>query len=149
MNIFDDEPTDDKTPDPIPENPTPEQPDGNVEGERLKAEAFARMENCNDTLLVRGRRALLNKALTDGVASADDVRDVVPVSDGVNPKVFGPVPSPLAKANIIRPKRPIKTRRAVGHARYITEWELIDALGAIRWLNDNPEPPAAGAEVLA
>lgn len=149
MFSFDQEPADDKSPDPITNTPPTEQPDGTVEGERLKAEAFARMENCNDTLLVRGRRALLNKALTDGVASADDVRDVVPVPDGVNPKIFGPVPSPLAKANIIRPRRPIKTRRAVGHARYITEWELIDPQAAVRWLFENPEPPAAGVEVLA
>jgi hypothetical protein len=147
--IFDDEPADDKANEPNLDSPTPDHPDGTLQGERLKAEAFARMENCNDTLLVRGRRALLNKALTDGVASADDVRDVVPVPDGVNPKVFGPVPSPLAKANIIRPRRPIKTRRAVGHARYITEWELIDPQAAVRWLFENPEPPAAGAEVLA
>lgn len=149
MNIFDEEPTDDKVREPNPNTPPPEQPDGTEEGERLKAEAFARMENCNEMLLVRGRRALLNKALTDGVASADDVRDAVPVPDGVNPKVFGPVPSPLAKANINRPKRAIKTRRAVGHARYITEWELIDPPAAVRWLFENPEPPMNGEAVPA
>jgi hypothetical protein len=141
--IFNDEPTGDKTHDPIPDTQPPKQPDGLAEGERLKAEAFGRLEATRESLLIKGRRALLTKALNDGVASADDVRDAVPVPPGVNPKVFGPVPLPLARANIIRSRRPIKTRRAIGHARFITEWELIDPPAAMRWLFENPEPPTA------
>lgn len=141
MTLFDDLPD---------RNGDPHQPaDGLAEGERLRDEAFSKFENHRERLLLRGRRALLTKALTNGVASADDVRDAVEVPPGMNPKCFGPVPSPLAKANIIRPKRPIKTRRSVGHARFITEWELIDPAAAIQWLQANPEPPVAGGEVVA
>jgi hypothetical protein len=125
----------------------PNNNDGLSEGEHRKGEAFEKFEQHRERLLIQGRRALLTHALTHGVATADDVRDVVEVPAGINPKCLGPVPSPLAKANIIRAKRQIKTRRPIGHARFITEWELINPTAAVQWMQSNPEPPAAGEAV--
>lgn len=115
--------------------------DGQAEGERRKQEAFDTLEAHREQLILAGRRALLLSALRNGFATADDVRDAVPLPVGINPKCFGTVPSPLAKANIIRAKRQVKTRRAVGHARFVTEWEITNSVAAMEWLHSNPEAP--------
>ena len=115
---------------------------GQSEGERRKEEAFNTLEAHRARLILAGRRALLLSALRNGSATADDVRDAVKVPPGINPKFLGTVPSPFAKANIIRAKRQVKTRRPVGHARFITEWEITNSVAAMEWLQTNPELPA-------
>ncbi len=149
MNSFDQVPADDKSPDPIPNSPPPEQPDGTADGEGLKAEAHHHFEVRQADLVLVGRRALLWHALQFGEATADDVRRMVPLPTGANPKAFGAVPGPLAKSDIIEPCGYRKTARSVGHAREVKVWRLKNVGAAIQWLNNNPEPPAAGEGVLA
>ncbi len=111
------------------------------EGERRKAEALANLEARREIYVRRGRRALLEALLRSGTATADVVRRSVELPKGVNPKLFGPVPGALARAGIIRQDGFAKTCRAVGHARPVAIWALVDRAAAERWLRLNPDRP--------
>lgn len=111
------------------------------DGEALKRAAHRLLEAHRERLIRRARRALLSHLLAHHTATIDDVRAVVAVTPGVNPKAFGSVPGPLAIAHIVRPAGAKKTGRAVGHARPVTVWELADRVAAIAWLNTHPELP--------
>jgi hypothetical protein len=90
-------------------------------------------------LVRRGRRALLLRLLAAGVATADDVRAAVELPPGVNPKLFGAVPRPLAEAGIIRPAGYTTTDRPPGHGHTIRRWALADRVAALAWLAAHPD----------
>jgi hypothetical protein len=117
---------------------------GTADGERLKADALALLEARRELYVRRGRRAMLEVLLRSGTATADDVRDAVELPKGINPKLFGIVPGPLARAGIIRQAGFAKTHRPEGHARPITIWALADRAAAERWLQGHPDLPAPG-----
>ncbi len=110
------------------------------EGEHRKTDALGRFEDHRKQLLLVGRRALITHALQHGTATADDVRDVVPVPPGVNPKAYGAVPRALAKLGIIEACGFRRTARAAGHARPVMLWRIMDTSAAMRWLADHPDP---------
>ncbi|WP_202920867.1 hypothetical protein [Urbifossiella limnaea] len=96
------------------------------------------LECTRGRLILAARRALLTRLLTHPTATIDDVRVVVAVPPGFDPKLFGPVAGPLARAGIIRATGYARTGRAVGHARPVTVWELADRTAAVAWLATNP-----------
>ena len=69
-----------------------------------------------------GQRALLERLLVGGTATADDVRASVQIPDGMDPVCFGVVPAPLARMGIIRRVDFATTSRAVAHARPVSVW---------------------------
>lgn len=111
----------------------------NLEGERRKLSAHAVMEARRESVLIHGRRALLRALLMTGTATADDVRLAVTLAEGIDPVCLGAVPGLLARAGVIRRAGFTNTRRAAGHARPVTVWELADRAAAERWLIDHPE----------
>ncbi len=113
---------------------------GQSEGERRKADVLATLAARRELYVLRGRCALLRRMLEVGVASADDVRRAVTLPEDIDPRCFGSVPGPLARAGIIRRSDFRKSHRAERHASYITEWELIDREAAEAWLTDHPDP---------
>lgn len=121
---------------------TPRYHDG-AEGERLKDAALGLLEAHREDHLRAARRALLVALLERGTATADDVRAAVELPPGVDPKCFGAVPGVLSRAGIIRQVGFCKTCRAVGHARPLAVWELVDAAKAERWLAAHPPRKAA------
>lgn len=143
-----DEPDDDKTNNPNPDAPPPEQPDGTVEGERLKAEAHDQLRQHRQQLIRDSERALVRKIVTDGSATIDDVRAAVPCPPGIDPRFFGAVPGPLAKCGAIKPIGITKTRRSVAHARLLTLWGMGDMNMALACLTDS-DPPFTGEGVPA
>jgi len=113
-----------------------------AEGEQLKTEALDRLEAHRESLVFRGRRALLTAMLTgDGTATADDVRAAVDLPANTNPNTFGAVPGPLAKAGIIRMVSLRLSARPKRHAGLNRVWELADRAAALRWLANHPELP--------
>jgi hypothetical protein len=112
------------------------------EGERLKADALALLESRREVYVLRGRRALLEALLRSNTATVDEVRQAVELPAGINPKLFGIVPGPLARAGIIRQAGFAKTCRPEGHARPVTIWALADRAAAERWLRGHPDLPA-------
>ncbi len=129
--------------------PLPHHPDHLHEGERRKHQALAAFERQLPDVLTAGRRALLVHLLAHGHATADDVRAAVPVPPGVNPKVFGGVPGPLAKCGIITADGFARTRRGAAHARPVSRWKLADEPAAVRWLDENPAPTADAAKEVS
>ncbi|MEN6406360.1 MAG: hypothetical protein ABFC77_07810 [Thermoguttaceae bacterium] len=114
------------------------------EGERRKADAIGLLSAHRETIIRRAQRALLAAILETGSATADDVRELVELPPGIGPRCFGAVPSPLARAKIIRADGFVKTCRPEAHARPVTVWQLVDRPAAERWLRDHPDMPAPG-----
>ena len=96
------------------------------DGERLKADAHSLLAANREAVVRRGQRALVTVLLQMGSATADDVREQVDLPPGIGPKCFGAVPTPLARAGIIRPDGFAKTCRPTAHARPITVWLLAN-----------------------
>ena len=119
--------------------------DGRSEGRRRKKEALDALESCRQVILLKGRRALLRRLLASQTATADDVREVVDLPEGIDPRVFGDVPGALARLGIIRPTRGfVRSVRPARHASWLRVWELADRAAAIAWLTTHPEAPAPG-----
>ena len=104
--------------------------DNGADGEALKQHAHAILEATRKAIVRDARRALLEHALLHGTATIDDVRALVPIPPGINPKVFGAVPGPLAKAGSIRAVGFKRTDRNVAHARILTIWAIADTAKA-------------------
>lgn len=111
-----------------------------TEGARRKGDALTNLEGFREPLVTAGRRALLQTLLTRDAATADDVRELVPVPPGVDPKAFGAVPAGLARDGIIRRLGFTQTSRPQAHARPVSIWGLADRGKAERWLLENPDP---------
>ncbi len=107
-------------------------------GEARKRYAHSLFETHSEPLVIAGRRALLLEVLKSGFATIDAVRAVVPLPPFKNPKAFGAVPTPLARARIIRDAGSVKSTRAIAHSRKNIRWELLDAAKAYAWLAAHP-----------
>ena len=64
---------------------------------------------------------------------------------GVNPKLFGAVPGPLAETGIIKPAGYTPTTRKEGHARPVMLWQLSDRATALDWLEATSRLAGPGA----
>ena len=104
-----------------------------------KDAALATLDARRSEYTQRGRRALLKALLTTGTATADDVRDLVELPAGINPKLFGAVPGSLARSGIIRQSGFAKTSRPEAHGRPVIVWALANRAAAEKWLVENPD----------
>lgn len=114
---------------------------GIAEGERRKQAALDLLAVRREAVVRRAQRALLAVLLERGWATADDVRELVELPPGIDPKCFGVAPGPLARAGIILADGYSKTCRPTAHARPLTVWTLADRAAAERWLATHPELP--------
>jgi hypothetical protein len=125
------------------------------EGERRKQDVLRTLAARREIYVHRGRRVLLARLLSHGLATADDVRRAVELPDKFDPRCLGSVPGPLARAGIIRRVAYERSDRRERHASIITVWELLDADAARDWLARHPDlpddlgPDAAGSPVAA
>lgn len=109
-------------------------------GEALKQEELALLETQRQTLVLRGRRALLKALLlSKQPATADAVYAAVIMPADVDARCLGAVPGPLAKAGIIRSMGYVKSTRPERHASPVQLWELVDRPAAFTWLAEHPE----------
>ncbi len=114
---------------------------GRARGEARKQDALALLQARRAPCVRRGRRALLTCLLAGETATADDIREVVELPPGIDPKLFGSVPGPLVRAGIIRSDGFVKSSRPEAHARPVTVWRLSDRAKAEQWLTANPDYP--------
>lgn len=112
-----------------------------AEGERCRDAALVLLAERRAAVVHAGQRALLLRLLDAGTATADDVRDAVPLPPGIGPRCYGAVPTPLAEAGIIRAAGYQRTARPLAHARPVTVWALADRDAALVWLADHPLIP--------
>lgn len=113
-------------------------------GADLRDIAIQKHERHRADILLAARRAMLEHLLQHGQCTADDVQELCPPPDWIDPVVYGAVPSPLARAGIIRRVGYVPSRRPSAHSRPVSVWRLVDAESAARWLREHPLP--AGAE---
>lgn len=128
----------------VPDLPAPV--DGRAEGKRRKDIAHQLLAARRERVVRLGQRALLNRMLTYGTATADDVRAAVALPDGVSPVCLGAAPGALARLCIIRRIGFVESSRACAHARPVSVWELADREAALAWLAAHPPIPAPEAE---
>ena len=113
-----------------------------AEGQAAKDAALRLLEARREIFVLRGRRALLFTMLAgDGTATADDVRALVSLPPGIDPRCLGSVPGRLGYDKIIGPDEFVRCTRREGHARWLQRWRLIDREKARRWLADHPDRP--------
>jgi hypothetical protein len=117
------------------------------DGERRKLAAFAHLAARREALIDRARRALLSVLIERAEATADDVRELIPLPPGINAKVFGAVPSVLAETGIIVADGFAKSTRPEAHARPVQRWRLADRDGAKQWLRTHPDLPDVEPEI--
>lgn len=120
--------------------------DSHSAGEQRKDAAHLLMSVHRERLIRCGQRLLLEILLSNGRATADDVRDRLEIPEGINPKFVGAIPGPLAKLCIIAPDGFEKSRRAIAHARPNRVWRLRDESKARHWLAAHPELPDSEAK---
>jgi hypothetical protein len=112
-----------------------------AEGERRRDAARSLLAERRAAVVRAGQRALLLRLLDAGTATADDVRDAVPLPPDIGPRCYGAVPTPLAEAGVIRAAGYQRTARPLAHARPVTVWALADRAAALAWLDAHPPLP--------
>ena len=105
-------------------------PDTNT-GEALRDHSLNQLRERRPELIRQFSDAAIRIALDSGIVCADDVRALVPIPDGINPKFVGCVFRDLADAGILRRDGYQPSKRPKAHARPITLWRLADAHKAI------------------
>ena len=111
--------------------------------ERHNPRAPNLVEARRDLYILRGRRALLLDLLANGTATADDVWDVTPLPEGVNPRCLSAVPGVLARLGIILGLERVRSVRPERHGARVALWVLVDREKALRWLAEHPDRPDA------
>ena len=125
------------------------------EGERRKQDVLQTLAARRETYVNRGRRVLLARLLSHGLATADDVRRAVELPANIDPRCLGSIPGPLARAGIIRCIGYEKSDRRERHASIIGVWEILNAAAARDWLARHPDlpddlgPDALGSPVIS
>ena len=108
---------------------------GEAEGERLRDSALDALRIHRAAVVRDLTRAALRLALERGTLTADDVRAVVPIPPGINPKVNGAALRELAEAGILSNTGNYRRScRPQAHARVNPVWSLADTAGASAWL---------------
>lgn len=120
------------------------------EGEHRKQDILQKLAAQRETYVNRGRRVLLERLLSHGLATADDVRGAVNLPGNIDPRCLGPVPGLFALADIIRCIGYERSDRPERHASIIAVWELLDEAAARDWLTAHPDqldqgPDATGS----
>lgn len=128
----------------IPDAPAPV--DGRAEGRQRKDAAHRLLAARRERVVRDAQRALLERVLTHGTATADDVRKVISLPEGVAPVCLGAAPGALARLGIIRRIGFVESARACAHARPVSVWELDDHAAAVAWLASHPPIPAPERE---
>ena len=121
-------------------------PDPVAEGEGLRVVAHARLKKWRPVITRRLQRAYVNHLLNSGPDTSDATRALVPIPQGIDPRVTGAAIRELSADCIIRSAVCAKSRRAIAHARWVVLWEIADRPAAEKWLASHPELPAPSSD---
>ncbi len=94
------------------------------------------------------QRALIDAIIRNGEASADDIRAVVVIPDGIHPAVIGTAVYLLARDGIIVPVNTVTAQRPIAHAHLMRVWRLADPDQGNVWLASNPTPIAPDSTMV-
>jgi hypothetical protein len=108
------------------------------EGERRRDAALSLLRVRRAALVRDLTRAAVRLALERGTVTADDVRAVVPIPEGIRPVVVGAAFRDAALAGILRRTGYRPSTRPAAHARPLAVWQLADQAAALAWLDTHP-----------
>jgi hypothetical protein len=69
------------------------------------------------------------------------VRDLVPIPQGIDPRLVGAAVRALAELGLIRRAGLTRSTRPEAHGRDLPVWEIADRDAAAAWLSAHPELP--------
>jgi hypothetical protein len=117
-------------------------PTGRAEGEARRDAALTLLRSRRAALVRDLTRAAVRIALDRDTLTADDVRAIVPIPEGIRPAVLGAAIRELAVAGILRRIDYRRSSRPEAHARPLAVWQLADRGAAVAWLAAHPAYPA-------
>jgi hypothetical protein len=109
-------------------------PSAPADGQSLRDSAFGLLRIRRQQLIRQCSIAAIRHGLLNDEVTSDDVRAVVPIPLGINPKLIGAVFNGLATAGILKRTGSRNSVRPESHARPISVWQLVDVSAAKRWL---------------
>ena len=109
---------------------------GLAEGEARRDAAHAGLEEHRPEIIRQLRIAAIRISFEKDEFTSDDVRAIVPIPEGINPKVVGAAIAALARANLFLEVGQQKSTRPEAHARRITVWRLVNHHEAMTRLNE-------------
>lgn len=112
------------------------------DGEASRDAALSRLRAFRPVLVRRIQRAFLRHLIDYGPDTSDTVRAVVPIPDGIDPRVVGAAVRALSTdGNLTVAVGREKSRRPQAHARGLDVWAVKDTTAALAWLAAHPELP--------
>lgn len=113
-------------------------------GEMMRDEALDLFRDHKPELVDQIKRAILEVALDRGEVTADDVRPLVAIPEGTDPRVVGTAFKDLRDAGILRREGERNSTRPEAHARELKRWVLADEPAALAMLAQlKRTPPTA------
>lgn len=107
-------------------------------GEGRRDAALAALTARRPKLVRDLQRAAVRLALRHWEVTADDLRAVVPIPDGVRPAVVGAAVRGLASAGVLVRVGYRNSKRPAAHARPVAVWRVADVAAADAWLVTHP-----------
>lgn len=92
-------------------------------------------------VIAYGQRVFLQDLFELGISTAEHVRDLVPLPEGMHPTVFAEVPKQLEKAGVIARAGFVLSRRTVRHKAPVSLWRIVDRRAAQAWHDRLPILP--------
>ncbi len=111
-----------------------------VRSRKSTGKVYTPLQMLRAGIIRAAQRALIDAILVNGEASADDIRAVVVIPDGVNPSIVGTAIRLLAQDGIIVPVSTKTAQRPIAHAHLFRVWRLADRDQGNVWLASNPTP---------
>jgi hypothetical protein len=116
---------------------------GRNEGERRRDVALQLFRNRRALFVRRVQRAYLQHLLGSGPDTCDPVRALVPLPEGIDPRLVGAAVRALAEPGLIRSVGRRRSTRSEAHARQLDVWAITDPAAAMTWLACHPDIPDA------
>jgi hypothetical protein len=97
-----------------------------IEGEARRDAALGMLRIHRAAIIRKLTAAALRFVLSGGEVCADDIREDVPLPDGISPRCVGVVFRDLSDAGILRRLTYRPSTRPIAHARPLSVWTLAD-----------------------
>jgi hypothetical protein len=121
---------------------------GRLEGGLRRDTALARLRLHRAPYVRRVQRAMLRLLLDNGPSTIDPIRAVVPIPDGIDPRLVGAAVRSVAELGLIYRAGMSRSMRPAAHRRDLLVRAVSDRDAVLAWLSTHPELPTVEPEQL-